>query len=39
MIFTHERFGSPVSVSSKLSGNPARGGWLVSATAMTVPDR
>jgi len=37
-IFSHERFGSGVSVSSKVRGKPALGVWLVMAAAMTVPD-
>jgi hypothetical protein len=39
LIFTQERFGKRGVVSSSVSGKPARGGWLVSATAITVPDR
>ena len=36
LIFTQERFGKREVVSSSVSGKPARCGWLVSATAITV---
>ena len=38
-IFTHDGFGSFVESSARLSGKPARCGWLVMAIAMTVSDR
>jgi hypothetical protein len=34
----HDRFGNPHAAISIASGNPARWGWLVNATAITVPD-
>src|SRR2546421_9871503 len=39
LIFTQERLGSRAERSSRVRGKPARCGWLVSAAAMTVPDR
>jgi hypothetical protein len=39
LIFTWARFGRRGVVSSSVSGNLARRGWLVSATAITLPDR
>ena len=39
LILIHERFGRPRAPDSSVKGKPARGSWLVSATAMTVPDR
>lgn len=39
LILIHDRFGRPVALVSQVSGNPARGSWLVMATAITVPDR
>ncbi len=39
LIFTHDRLGRLAAMSSRVSGNPARGSWLVSATAITVPER
>ena len=39
LILIHDLFGRPVAVLSSVGGNPARGSWLVSATAMTVPER
>ena len=39
LILIHERFGNALALDSSVNGNPARGGWLVSAIAITVPDR
>jgi hypothetical protein len=39
LILTHDFFGSLTFSSSRVSGNAARCGWLVNATAMTVPER
>ena len=39
LILTQDRLGSLAAVNSSVSGNRARGSWLVSARAMTVPDR
>ncbi len=39
LTFTQDCFGKFASVSSKVRGNPARCSWLVSAMAMTVPER
>jgi hypothetical protein len=39
LIFTHDCFGSLADFNSNVSGNRARCGWLVMATAITVPDR
>ena len=39
LILIHDLFGSPGAELSSVRGNPARGSWLVSATAMTVPER
>ncbi len=39
LILIHERFGRPFALLSMVSGNPARGSRLVSATAITVPER
>ena len=39
LILPHERFESFGRANSSVKGNPARCGWLVSATAMTVPER
>ena len=39
LVLTHERLGSLAVVSSSVSGYPALGSWLVSATAITVPER
>src|SRR2546422_6885004 len=39
LILIQERLGRPRALLSSVSGNPARGSWLVRATAITVPDR
>ena len=39
LILTQERLGNLGVTNSNVKGNPARGGWLVKATAITVPDR
>jgi hypothetical protein len=39
LILAQGFLGSFVSESSRVRGYPARWGWLVIATAMTVPDR
>ena len=39
LILIHDRFGKPLALLSSVSGNPARGSWLVSATAITVQER
>jgi hypothetical protein len=39
LISIQDAFGSRVRESSSVSRKPARGGWMVSATAMTVPER
>src|SRR5437667_8689195 len=39
LIFTQDFFGRAAASSSSVRGNPARCGWLVSAIAITVPDR
>jgi hypothetical protein len=39
LIFSQDCFGKFASVDSKVSGNPAHWGWLVSAMAITVPER
>jgi len=39
LILTQERFGSSAQSSSSVSGKPAACGWLVMASAMTVPER
>ncbi len=38
LILTQDLFGNPGHSISIVSGNPARGCWLVNAMAMTVPD-
>lgn len=39
LILIHERFVTPAALLSRVNGNPARGSWLVNATAITVPER
>ena len=39
VIFTQNFFGRVASSSSSVRGKPARYGWLVSAIAITVPER
>lgn len=39
LIFAHDRFGRAFAFNSGVNGNSARCGWLVSATAITVPER
>jgi len=39
LILIQERLGRPRALLSSVSGNPARGSWLVRATAITVPER
>jgi hypothetical protein len=39
LIFTQDRFGSWAEAISRVSGKPAAGSWLVTAAAITVPER
>src|SRR6266496_1465608 len=39
LIFTQDRLGKAVAPSSRVSGKPARWGWFVIGTAITVPER
>src|SRR5437762_3428929 len=39
LILIQDRFGRPTALLSSVRGKPARGAWLLIATAMTVPDR
>ncbi len=38
-ILTQDRFGRRLSNSSAVNGNGTRGSWLVTASAITVPER
>lgn len=39
LILTQDRLGNRAAESSRVRGKLARGGWLVSAAATTVPER